>query len=240
MSDVDTIAAHIREIGEKMVADYQPAPDVVLDKKQGIIPRCLIFEKGGRNPHGLGTVVVGVNPGNSRVEEQQFYCARGCSYEGVLAWHFEDSEDPHARKRGKHHPYYRSLTGFLDAVGLDGPILWTELVKCESKQSTVLSIETIRKDINCYLFRELEKIPDDWPLIGVGRQAYEILAYRFFKRQVIGIPHPTASHGQFAALFPSSKAIERNAKEKLADLLRSKDTVAVWFSCSKGKGCRAE
>jgi hypothetical protein len=60
MSDVDTIAAHIREIGEKMVADYQPAPDVVLDKKQGIIPRCLIFEKGGaqsswtRNRRGWG------------------------------------------------------------------------------------------------------------------------------------------------------------------------------------------
>jgi hypothetical protein len=49
MSDVDAIAEHIREIGEKMVADYQPAPDVVLDKKQGIIPRCLIFERGSRN-----------------------------------------------------------------------------------------------------------------------------------------------------------------------------------------------
>jgi hypothetical protein len=137
MSDVDAIAEHIRKIGEKMVADYQPAPDVVLDKKQGIIPRCLIFEKEGRNPHGQGSVVVGVNPGKSGVEEQQFYCARGCSYEGVLAWHFEDSEDPHARKRGKHHPYYRSLTGLLDAAGLDGPILWTELAKCESKQGTV-------------------------------------------------------------------------------------------------------
>lgn len=238
MSNVDAIAEHIREIGEQMVANYQPSPDVMLDKKEGIIPRCLIFEHESRNPQRQGSVVVGINPGNSGVEEQQFYRTRGCSYDAVLAWHF-DSE-PHARRRGKNHPYYRSLTGFLDAAGLDGPILWTELVKCESKQDTVLSIETIRKDINRYLFRELEKIPNDWPLIGVGRKAYEILAYRFCSRQVIGIPHPTSSHGQFAALFPISKAIEPNAKEKLADLLRSKDTVAVWFSCSKGKGCRAE
>jgi hypothetical protein len=41
MSDVDAIAEHIREIGEKMVDDYQPASDVVLDKKHGIIPRCI-------------------------------------------------------------------------------------------------------------------------------------------------------------------------------------------------------
>jgi hypothetical protein len=230
--EVDAIAEHIREIGEQMVANYQPSPDVMLDKEQGIIPRCLIFEKESRNPHGQGSVVVGVNPGNGLwPEERQFYRECGCSYDAVVKFWPRVSE---------YSRYYKLLTGFLNAAGLDGPILWTELVKCESKQGTVLSIETIRKDINRYLFRELEKIPDDWPLIGIGRRAYEILAYQFCDRQVIGIPHPTSSHGQFAALFPSSKAIEPNAKEKLADLLRSKDTVAVWFSCSKGKGCRAE
>ena|ERR1700682_4017839 len=77
MSDVDTIAAHIREIGEKMVADYQPAPDVVLDKKQGIIPRCLIFEKEGRNPHGQGSVVVGVNPGKLEWKSNSFTAHAG-------------------------------------------------------------------------------------------------------------------------------------------------------------------
>jgi hypothetical protein len=160
MSDVDAIAEHIREIGEKMVADYQPAPDVVLDKKQGIIPRCLIFEKESRNPQRQGSVVVGVNSGNSLWEEErQFYRECGCSYEAVVKFW------PRVREYSR---YYKLLTGFVDAAGFIGPILWTELVKCESKQDTVLSIETIRKDIYRYLFRELEKIPSDWPLIGVG------------------------------------------------------------------------
>jgi len=232
MSDLDTIAEHIRQIGEQMVANYQPSPDVMLDKEQGIIPRCLIFEKDSRNPHGQGSVVVGVNPGNGLWEEErQFYRECGCSYDAVVKFW---------PRVGEYSRYYKLLTSFVNAAGLDGPILWTELVKCESKKGTPLSIETIRQDINRYLFEELQAIPEDWPLIGVGRQAYEILAYQFSKRQVIGTPHPTSSHGQFAALFPSSKVIEANAKKKLDELLMSKKPVAVWFSCSKGKGCRAE
>ena len=230
MSDIDIIAEHIQEIGERMVADYQPSPDVLLDKKQGIIPRCLIFETQGRNLQRQGSVVVGVNPGTSQEEERKYYCENGCSYAAVKAFW--------PRVRG-YSRYYTLLADFPDRMGLDGPILWTELVKCESKRDTVISIETIRKDINHYLFLELKELPGDWPLIGVGRQAYEILAYRFSDRQVIGIPHPTSSHGQFASFFPN-RQIEANAKKKLDELLTSKDPVAVWFSCSKDRGCRAE
>jgi hypothetical protein len=232
VSDMDKIAKRIQEIGEEMVASYQPRPDVLLDKQQGIIPRCLIFDQD-RDAQGQGSIVVGVNPGTSSEEERKFYRDKGCSYDSVLTF-WRDS----VRKSSR---YYKLLMDFLDQAGFKGPILWTELVKCESRKDTILSIETIRKDINRYLFKEIdEQLLADWPLIAVGRQAYEILAYKFSERQVIGIPHPTSSHGQFAALFPSTKVIEVNAKNKLDELLRSRAPVAVWFSCAKGKGCRAE
>jgi len=230
-AEIDAIAEHIRRIGDEMVLNYKPGAETLQDKEQGIIPRCLIFETENRDPRGKGCVMVGLNPGTSWPAERAFYREKGCSYGAVRDYW------PILRKE---RPYYCRLTDFLDRVGLTGPILWTELVKCESKPDTVLSVQTIRGDINRYLFEELKKIPRDWPLIGVGRQAYEILAYRFSEQQVIGIPHPTSSRGQFASLFPRTKIIDPAAKAKLDELLKSKERVAVWFSCSANKGCHAE
>lgn len=51
-------------------------------------------------------------------------------------------------------------------------------------------------------------MPSDWPLVAVGWEAYKALAYLHPSRVVIGVPHPTASRGQFSKLFEQRKLRE--------------------------------
>ena len=75
-------------------------------------------------------------------------------------------------------------------------------MKCEDEvKGQDPPLETFRTCTMTYLSRELRLVPPDWPLIAVSREAYKALAYLYPNRVVIGIPHPTASRGQFWSLF---------------------------------------
>lgn len=96
----------------------------------------------------------------------------------------------------------------VDQIDLRGPMLWTELAKCEStKDVRGVPLATLRTCAGRYLKREIDVLPDSWPLIAVGGEAFKALAYLHPNRVIIGVPHPTGSHGHFARLFPDRQLL---------------------------------
>jgi len=222
-----SIKSEIYKIGVDMVESHPSYPDVVCDPKRGILPRCLIYEDDSRDSSARGSVMVGINPGRASKWEKAFYKKHGSTYDATLAcWN----------EKIKSHPYYTRGRAFANSIGLRGPILWTELVKCESPRGIELSVQTIRDSINRYLFKELEIIPKDYPLIAIGNEAFKILGYRFPNRIVIGIPHITGSYGQFHKLF-SKNTLNPGAKRQLDKVLRGGEPIATAFKCRNGD-CR--
>ncbi|MDD5689922.1 MAG: hypothetical protein PHQ76_06605, partial [Caldisericia bacterium] len=115
---------------------------------------------------------------------------------------------------------------FLEAIDLNGPILWTELVKCENKDKRLPPIQTFRVCTKKYLTEEIKHIQINWPLIAVGKIAYNALSFLYAKKAVIGIPHPTGSYGYFDKLI-DGKIIEK-VTEKVDEAII--DNKAIWLS----------
>ncbi len=79
-------------------------------------------------------------------------------------------------------------------------------MKCENEaKGKSIPLQTFRECTKRYLGNELTLVPSDWPLIAIGREAYKALAYSYPARTVIGIPHPTGSHGNYETLFDGQK-----------------------------------
>jgi hypothetical protein len=178
-------------LGEELVRCTEACSGITLEPQRGIVPRCLIFEVVSRTD-SAGCAVVGLNPGHAPERERQYYVQHGLTYDSLVSYW---------SAHGKSHRYAVLLRRFLDAAELTGPILWTELAKCESSGTTLPPLQTFRCCVTKFLERELSILPKDWPLIGVGRASFNALAFRFGSRPVIGVPHPTGSYGHFGRLF---------------------------------------
>ncbi len=199
-------------IGDNLIRDcksYKKYTDLDCDPQKGIVPRGLFYEdeKYGRKGK-FGCVIVGMNPGQARSSERNFfrnlYKRKQLTYKNSLEYLWQIIED---------HKYYIRMRRFADDVGLKGPILWTELIKCQGKRNGLLLTETIRDDIYRYLFQELKKVPSNWPLIAVGWKTYEILAFSFPKKLVIGVPHVTGSYGHFDRMLQNNRLRPELRKE---------------------------
>jgi hypothetical protein len=114
-------------------------------------------------------------------------------------------------------------------MNLDGPILWTELVKCENKTKGILPpLQTFRKCINIFLNEELEAVPEAWPLLAVGRETYKALAYIYSSKTIIGIPHPTSSRGHFQEMIKGNSL--KNILSSNENLFFEEyGSIAVWL-----------
>lgn len=221
---MNRIETSIEQIGNRLVLCDQPCEGIVCNRKTGQIPRCMYFETENRSG-GLGAAVVGLNPGPASEVERKFYDQKGCSYASVVSWMRGDG----GAHFGIRHRYYHRLKDLLGGLDLHGPILWTELAKCESAEKGKLPpLSTFRNCMNSFLQGEIEAIPPDWPLFGVGREAFTALAYRFVNRIVIGVPHPTGSRGGFRNLFDT----ERNLRHEVQQVAKKafESTGAVWLT----------
>lgn len=213
-----SLESQIRKIGIKLVADtYEDCDDIECSHKDGIIPRCLVYEPSEMWPHLTGVVIVGMNPGTAESEEKRAM-RKDRTYESYLRYFW----DKVATKA-----YYVKLKELAHVLGLRGPIVWTELVKCQSKLRGKLSVATIRRDINKYLFKELEHVPEKWPLIGVGHDAYRILSYSFPNRIVIGVPHVKARGGYFYRLLRQDNPKMKTARHELQVALKKKNKILI-------------
>jgi hypothetical protein len=212
------LESQLKKIGRNLVADaYEDCDDVECSKKNGIVPRGLVYEHSEMWPRSTGVVIVGMNPGAAESDERMAM-RKDPTYEGFLKYFW----DKIATKA-----YYVKLKELAHVLGLRGPIVWTELVKCQSKQRGKLSIATVRRDVNKYLFEELKLVPPEWPLIGVGYDAYKILSYSFPNRIVIGVPHVKAHGGYFYGLLRRDNPKTSAAKHKLQTALKKKNHVLV-------------
>lgn len=193
----------IIRIGEKLINCNRNCDGINnKERDNGIIPRCLIYEEEDREGDN-GSILIGINPTKSREEEKTFYLRNGITYENVFKY-WKD----HNNTR-----YYKDIRNLLNSIGLNGPILWTELVKCENLGSKLPPLQTFRFCSNEFLKKELEFMPPSWPIIALGKFTYNAVSFLFPERNTIGVPHPTGSFGHFSKLFKNSKEKAEGLKE---------------------------
>jgi hypothetical protein len=215
----------IDAIGKRLVNCREQCAGIMNDPDRGILPRCLILERSVRS--GRGCLVVGINPGRSKPRERAFYLKAGASYASVNAFWTKEIAGA---------AYYHRLRQFLDEIELSGPIIWSDLAKCEKALNIkgLIPLQTLRTCTGRFLQRELDATPPDWPVIGVGGEAYKALAYLEPTRTVLGVPHPTGSRGQFSALFMNDMLrpkVARTVKEALS----RKTPIVGWISLANTK-----
>jgi len=198
----------IDKIGKKLVNCKYQCEGVINNPHEGILPRCLIFEdRTGKK----GSIVVGLNPGKAKKREKDFYMENNNTYDTVKK--YWDG-------KVKHLKYYSKLRDLVSILEFDGPILWTDLAKCQcSDENGILPIQTMRICIDTYLRKEIELFPT-YTIFGVGNIAFDFCALSFPNHFVIGIPHPTGSYGNFSRLM---KNIDRNKQKYLKEISSKKD-----------------
>jgi hypothetical protein len=214
------------QLGNELVNCSDGCNGISCNQKKGILPRCLFLEYPDKKRRGC--LAVGLNPGISDKYERYFYKQHGNSY-----CSFKKYWKQELYKKGYHIKVHKLIQG----IGLDGPIIWTELVKCEkAKGSKLLPLDTLRHCMKRFLLRELvpELIPIDWPIIGIGKQAFDVLCYIAPERTVIGVPHPTGAWGNSFnnKLFPSGSMNEKFRK-LIVKAISSGDPSAIWLGSKK-------
>lgn len=211
----------IQQIGTELVQCTQTCAGVARNQAEGIIPRCLVLE----NPDatGKGCLVSGINPGRSGEKERATYRTSGSSYEVFLKYWDVKIKDV---------PYYQHLRKLIKGLKLTGPVIWSDLAKCENAPSVkgLIPLQTLRSCSGRFLHRELKATPSDWPILGVGAEAYKALAYLEPNRTVIGVPHPTGSRGQYFALFDEHGGLLPHVRAVADSALASPTPVALWLS----------
>jgi hypothetical protein len=203
------VADAIHSINAEVVACRLPCEGIEHDDIN--LPRSLQFETDGRT--GPGVVIVGINPGRIGRSEGDFYQRHGPSAETVEAW-FLNMPDRYA--------YHRRLRDLANLLRFSGPILWTELAKCQSLENAgIPPLQTLRSCSARYLQRELALVPG-WPVIGTGWDTYTALGYLCPDRLIIGVPHASGSWSvrHFNALMQGLKA---------TDIKLPSEPVAVWL-----------
>jgi hypothetical protein len=223
MEECSELKLKIYEIGQQMVSCSNKCNGIVCSLKEGVLPRCLILEIDGRT-QARGSVIVGINPGHSKPPERNYYIKNGQSYDKVVEYW-------NASIRNR--KYYSWLRLLVDQLDFTGPILWTELIKCENMQGVrIPPLQTFRTCTRTYLSTELKLISNEWPLIAVGGEVYKALAYRFPSHIVIGIPHPTGSYGQFSSLFDKKRELLKAFRLPYEELWDGRSGKAIWFDAT--------
>lgn len=214
------LQSSINRIGKKLVACSSPCQGIARAQAKGILPRCLYLEE--RDSHAMGAAVVGLNPAPADEDECEFYRSLP-SYQQAFAYWAE-----HIRKTNR---YYRAMCGFVDQLDLAGSILWTELVKCENEAGNKQHppLQTFRICTRTYLQQELRAVPENWPLIAVGRVAYDTLAYISPDRALIGVPHPTGSFGNFHRLHDEGGSLLAELRLRAKGCWQSGKREAIWL-----------
>ena len=181
---VADLRVKISEIGRDMVSCRKYCDGVDLDPPAGKLPRGLDLEIDGRDGE-QSAWVIGLNPGRARSHEMEYLANSSQSFEDLEAyWNL----------RGREHPYHDRIKRLVDAWGITGPILWSNLAKCQTKQGVdELPLQTFRTCVTSYLVSEANVVPKDWLILAAGQEAYKAVSYLFRDRRIIGVPHPTGS-----------------------------------------------
>lgn len=199
----------LQKLGERLVKCNLNCDGINNKPKKGIIPRCLILEKR----HGKNNcIVVGLNPGKCKKKEREYYLNKGIKF-GSLSGYFFESNLSNRR-------YFKRTRDLISILGFDGNILWTDLAKCEClDKNGKLPIQTLRVCINKFLRKEVELFKCT-TIFALGNIAFDFCALSFPDHFIIGIPHPSGSHGDFDKL---KKRVLSNKKYFIKNILERRD-----------------
>ncbi len=212
----------IDRLGAELVACKDGCVGILQRQSEGILPRSLFLDRS--DAAGRGCLAVGLNPGTSKPAEREFYLNHGISYDRVKEYRTLIS--------GK--PYFARTRSVIDQLGLTGPIIWSNLAKCEndSDRDGLPPLQTLRHCTRRFLARELHESPRDWVVLGIGWEAYRALAYLVPERTVIGIPHPTGGYRDFRNML-DKRYLRREIKNRALAALSSREPSAVWLGAEK-------
>ena len=186
-----TLQQSIDELAGALIQCSDPCAGISRNQVEGIIPRSLYLERP--DAEGRGCFAVGLNPGRSSAQERRLFIKHGVTLQRVNEY----------REGIANIPYFRGPRAVIDQLCLSGPILWSNLAKCENpeRRRGLPPLQTLRHCTQRFLRRELAAIPSDWVVLGIGWEAYRALAYLVPERVIIGIPHPTGAAPNFRRMF---------------------------------------
>ncbi len=186
-----TLQQSIDRLAGELIRCSDLCTGISRNQDQGIIPRSLYLERSDAS--GRGCFAVGLNPGRSCAQERRLFVEHGVNLPAVNEY----------RAGLANIPYFRGPRAVIDQLRLTGPILWSNLAKCENPEGRrgLPPLQTLRHCTQRFLRHELAAIPSDWVVLGIGWEAYRALAYLVPERVIIGIPHPTGASPNFRRMF---------------------------------------
>ena len=219
---MSTLNEIIDRFGAELVACKDGCAGILQRQSEGILPRSLFLERPDAT--GRGCLAVGLNPGTSKPVERAFYLEHEITYDRVKEY----------RTRISAGPYFTRTQGVIDQLGLTGPIIWSNLAKCENEgdRDGLPPLQTLRHCTRRFLARELHESPSDWVILGIGWEAYRALAYLVPERTVIGIPHPTGGYRDFRKMLDAT-ILRAEIKTRALAALRSREPNAIWLGAGK-------
>ena len=210
MSKIDVLKNKIEKIGISMpfCENYDICRGINFSTEQGVYPRCLHLETEGRDLNEIGCVVIGLNPGTIMdkkngigYKEREHFRNLGFNRDSLELEQnrrtvFQEQASYFKSHTKSNVVYYRRINALLSFLEIKGPILWTELVKCECPSSSDGLIKsTVHKCATKYLFKELDAVPNDWIVFALGDEIYRYLLLRE-SINLVGLPHPSQMHGK--------------------------------------------
>lgn len=219
---IDTLPTIVDRAGKDILRCDDRCAGIWLDREAGILPRGLYLER--REARGRGCFAVGINPGASKPKERDFYLNSGITLKSLNEYRESISDNP----------YFARSRSVIDRISLGGPILWTNLAKCQNEKGRkgFPPLQTLRHCVHRFLRRELDAIPAGWAVLGIGSEAYRALAYLVPDRVVIGIPHPTGAFQAFRRMFQGGdihNGMRKEIMHRACRALTAKEPTAIWF-----------
>ena len=209
-------------LGKELVVCPDNCAGIWLDPSKGILPRSLFLERPEAT--GRGCLAVGLNPGTSSARERAFYLESKISHDRLMMY----------RASIAAIPYLARARSIIDQLGLSGPILWSNLAKCENESGRkgLPPLQTLRHCTRRFLMRELRAAPTAWAVLGIGWEAYPALAYLVPERAVVGIPHPTGGYRDFRKMLEKGQ-LRKEIKDRASRGLCPPEQGAVWLGSEK-------
>jgi hypothetical protein len=106
MIDINFIQNEITKIGNTLVNCNHNCQGISRNIKEGILPRCLIFEMENHNQMERGCAIIGMNPGISDNKEMEFYRLNPCYQQLTAYWNQKIS----------HIKYYELLRNLVNGL----------------------------------------------------------------------------------------------------------------------------
>ena len=197
----------INAIGSEMAACAAcELKAVSVTRGAGNPPRGLILE--GAERAGKGCIIAGINPGRASPHEVNWRLQQPAGY----AQQVEFFQERFGETAEQSNPYYGKLRDLARQLHLTGPILWTDVVKCESKREAkhAPGVAVQRTCAHRFLTKELQAVPEEWPVIAVGDAAFTAMSLLAPGRAVVGVPHASGDRSRplYHSLFNDGQLIE--------------------------------